>query len=111
MCAVENSNDAALRSLRAGNAAQALDFCENVIAVHGVLDCVAGNEDIAVELRHGRIGDDEAVAVVVKNEAAFDFVATRYWWGLVTLRRLLGGLLSLGLPFRLSVRGAVPSPP
>jgi len=74
--AVEDSNDATLGALGARDAAQALDLCENVIAVHGVLNGVAGDEHIAVELRHGGIGDDEAVTVVVKNEAALDFVMT-----------------------------------
>src|SRR5439155_5249919 len=76
MSTVENSQDASFGALGARDASQALNLCEDMIAVHGVLNGVAGDEDIAVELGHGGIGDDEAVTVVVKNEAALDFVMT-----------------------------------
>jgi len=75
--AVEDSNDATLGALRAGDASQALNLCEDVIAVHGVLNGVAGDEDIAVKLGHGGVRHDEAVTVVVKDQAARDFVMTR----------------------------------
>src|ERR1700687_3011301 len=52
MRAAQDSNDAAFGTLRAGNAAQTLNLCQNVVAVHGVLNAVARNENIAVELRH-----------------------------------------------------------
>jgi hypothetical protein len=108
MRAVEDSNDAAFGALRASDAAQTLNFCENVIAVHGVLDGVARDEDVAVELRHGRIGDDEAVAVVVKNEAAFDFVAAGERGGLGTARSVAAGRFLAGrIPFRFAAREAV----
>src|SRR5260370_33653954 len=87
MRAVEDSNDAAFGTLGAGDAAQTLDFCENVIAVHGVVDGIARDEDVAVELRHGRIGGNEAVAVVMENEAAFYSVQSREGLRLGTARR------------------------
>src|SRR5882762_11620835 len=48
----KDSNDAAFRTLRAGDAAPTLNLCQYVVAVHGVLDAVARDEYIAVELRH-----------------------------------------------------------
>src|SRR6267143_5987769 len=86
-----------------------LNFCQNVVAVHGVLDGVARNENIAVELRHRRIRDDEAIAVVVKNEASFYFIAIRERRGLGTSHRLLARFLAGRLLFRLAAREAVPS--
>jgi hypothetical protein len=107
MRVVEDSNDAAFGALRAGDAAQTLDFCENVIAVHGVLDGVARDEDVAVKLRYGGIGDDEAVAVVVKNEAAFYFIAARERRGLGVARGFAGRFLAGGVPFGFAVRESV----
>jgi hypothetical protein len=46
-----------------------------VIAVHGVFDEIARDKKIAVEIRNGDVGDNEAVAVLVEDEASFDFVA------------------------------------
>jgi len=94
MRAAQDLNDAAFSALRAGNATQTLNFCQNVVAVHGVLDGVARNENIAVELRHRRIRDDEAIAVVVKNEASFYFIAIRERRGLGMPRRLLARFLA-----------------
>jgi len=48
----KDSNDAAFRTLRAGDAPQTLNLCQDVVAVHGVLDASARDEYIAVELRH-----------------------------------------------------------
>src|SRR2546425_165044 len=89
-----------------GDAAQTLDLCKNMIAVHGVLDGVAGDENITVEIRHGGIRHDEAVAVVVKDQAAFYFIATRKGRGLGTASRVLGLFLAGRLPFRLAAREA-----
>jgi hypothetical protein len=72
--AAEDSNDAAFGALRAGQAADALKLCEDMVAVHGVLDCIAWNENVAIELRHGRIRDNESVAIVVQNETALHFI-------------------------------------
>src|SRR5713226_10768381 len=108
MCAAQDSKDAAFGTLRPGDAAQTLDLCQHLVAVHGVLDGVAWNENVAVEVRHGRIRHDEAVAVVVKDQAAFYFIATREWRGLGTVRRVLGLFLAVPLPFRLATWEAVP---
>jgi len=48
-----------------------------VIAVHGVFDGVARNENVAVHVGKSDIGNDKAVAILVENEAALDFVAGR----------------------------------
>src|SRR5712692_541378 len=108
MCPAQDSNDAAFGTLRAGDAAQTLDLCQNVVAVHGVLDGVAGDENVAVELRHGRIRHDEAIAVVVKNQASFYFIATRERRGLRMARRVVGLSLAARLSFRLGTWEAVP---
>jgi hypothetical protein len=105
--AVEDSEDAAFGALRTSDAAQALNLYYNVIAVHGVLDGVARNEDVTIELRHGRIGNHETVAVVVKNEAAFDFVMTGQLLG--AARDVQGRFLVRRVTFRLSAREAVSS--
>jgi hypothetical protein len=46
-----------------------------MIAVHGVFDSQARDENIAVQLGDGFIGDDETVAVVMQNQAAADLIA------------------------------------
>src|SRR5580693_3278181 len=75
MRAVEDSNDASFGALRTRNAARAsLDFGENMVTVHGVFDGVARDEDVAVQLRHRSIGNDKSVAVVMKDQASFDFI-------------------------------------
>ncbi len=107
---VEDPQNAAFRALSAGDAAQTLNLCENVVAVHGVLDGVGRNEDVAVELGYGRIGHDEAVTVVVKDQATFDFIATREGGRLgMTSRVLLERFLAGRLAFRLTAREAVSS--
>jgi hypothetical protein len=45
-----------------------------VIAVHGVFDGVARNENVAIHIGKGDIGNDEAVAILMENQAALDFV-------------------------------------
>ena len=78
MRAVEDSNDAAFGALRTESAAgPALNFCQDMVAVHGVFDGVARNEDVAIELRHRSIGDDKAIAVVMEDQAAFYFILIR----------------------------------
>ena len=77
MSAVEDADDAAFGALGSVAGAGAKNFGEDVIAVHGVLDGVTGNKDVAGVLRRGDVGDDEAVAVVVEDEAAGEFVAAR----------------------------------
>src|SRR5712692_6570584 len=103
----QDSKDAAFGTLRPGDAAQTLDLCQNVVAVHGVLDGIAWNENVAVEVRHGRIRHDEAIAVVVKDQAAFYFIATRERRGLRMARRVVGLFLAGRLLFRLAAREPV----
>jgi hypothetical protein len=110
MGAAQDSNDAAFRTLRTANTAQTYDLGQNVIAVHGVSNSVARDENIAVELRHRRIRHDEPVAVVVLNQPPFYFIATRESAGFGGPRRVLGRLLARRLLFRLAAREAVSSP-
>jgi hypothetical protein len=83
--AAENSNDAALGSLRSAEPGHAPELRQYAITVHGVFDGVAGNEDVAVKLRHGLIRYNEAVAIMVEDEAALDLIAGgdlrgMFWW-------------------------------
>src|SRR5712692_463589 len=103
----QDSNDAAFRPLRAGDAAHALDLCHHLLAVHGVLDGVAWDENIAVEVRHRGIRHDEAIAVVVKDQASFYFITTRERRGLRMARRVVGLFLAGRLLFRLAAREPV----
>src|SRR5437899_1774806 len=107
MRAAQDSNDAAFRPLRAGDAAQTLDLCQNVVAVHGVLDGVAGDENVAVEVRHRGIRHDEAIAVVVKDQATSYFIPTRKGRGLGSASRVLRLFLPGRLSFRLAAREPV----
>src|SRR6266581_2668753 len=107
MRAAEDSNDAALGALRSGDAAPALNSCQDVVAVHGIFDGVARNEDVAVEMRHGDVGNDETIAILVKNQASFYFVAIRqggtFLWRRGPPRRLRAGRLLLFLAVREAV--------
>src|SRR5713101_4649420 len=109
MRAAEDSNDAALGALRSGDAAPALDSCEDVVAVHGIFDGVARNEDVAIEMRHRDVGNDETITILVENEAPFYFIAIHqggtFLWRRGPPRQLAGRLLLL-----LAVREAVASP-
>src|SRR6266446_3012330 len=102
MGAAQDAKDAAFGALRTGNAAQTLNLRQNMIAVHGVSNGVGWDENVAVELWHGRIRHHEAIAVVVEHQAAFDFIARggRRWLG--TARRALGRFFSRGVLFRLA---------
>jgi len=71
-----------------------------VVAVHSVLDEIAGDEEVAVEIGNGNVRNDEAVAVLMEDEASFDFVAGNgfvlgeFIWGWRLGRgTLLGGRL------------------
>jgi hypothetical protein len=55
-------------------AAEAVDLGDDVIAVHGVFDGIARNENITIHIGKGDIGNDEAVAILMENEATLDFV-------------------------------------
>jgi hypothetical protein len=109
MSAIQDSNDAAFGTLRAGDAAEALNLRQNVIAVHRVSDAVAWDENIAVELRHRRIRHDEAVAVVMKNQSPFHFMAIHERRGLRRPRGVPGRFLAQRLLFSLAAWEAVSS--
>src|SRR4029077_1378564 len=90
MRAIEDSNDAAFGALRSGaGTGAALNFCQDMVAVHGIFDGVARNENISVELWHRNIGDDEAVAIVVEDQATFYLIKIRQR-GTLGLRRVTG---------------------
>ncbi len=101
MRAAENSDDAAFGSLRSREASDAAELHKDLVTVHGVSDGIARNKNVAVKLRHRLFRHDEAVAIMVEDEAALDFVATggfrdmscRFW--IVSrraIKRLLFGL-------------------
>ena len=100
----QDSCNAAFGTLRAGDAAQTLNLGQHVVPVHGVFDGLARNEDIAVEVRHGRIRNDKPVAVVVLNQASFHFQATCERGGLGTPTGALLRFLAGARPFRLAIR-------
>ena len=78
MCAMENAEDTAFGSLCAGGAADALDARNDAVAVHRIADCVAADVDVAVQVREGNIGDDEAIAIPMKDEpSAYAALFTR----------------------------------
>src|ERR1700685_1164848 len=47
-----------------------LDARECTIAVHGVAEAVAADEEVAFDARNRTVGDEEAVAVAMGNDAA-----------------------------------------
>ena len=77
MRARDDAEDAAFGAACSGDAAETGNFGDDVVAVHGVFDEVARDEEIAVEIGNGDVGNDEAVAVLMEDEAAFDFVARK----------------------------------
>src|ERR1700730_8095550 len=75
MRARDDAEDAAFGAAGTGRAAEAGNLGDDLIAVHGVFDEVARDEQISIEIRNGDVGNDEAIAVLMKNEPALDFVA------------------------------------
>jgi hypothetical protein len=67
MLALDNLDDA---TFRATIRAAAFDAAEDAIAVHGVAQVVASNEKVAVDSPDGRIGDEKAVTLAVRNNSA-----------------------------------------
>src|ERR1700687_1580099 len=107
MRAVQDTNDAAFGALCAKSPGAALDFCHDMVAVHGVFDGVTWNEDVAIELRHGDVGHDKAVTIVMQNQAAFYLIAIREGRSWQRLRRLRTLLLARGSAIRLAAREAI----
>src|SRR5215472_16920796 len=75
MGAVEDSQDATLGALGTRDPAAPLHFDEDVVAVHGILDAVARDVDVAIKLGDRSIGNHKAVAVRMEDEPALQFVA------------------------------------
>ncbi len=75
MGATDDADDAAFGTSSTGQTAESGNSCDNGIAVHGVFDVIARNENVAIDIGKRDIGDDEAVTILMKNESAFDFVA------------------------------------
>jgi len=75
MRAADNAHNTAFGAAGAGVAAKAVDLGDDVIAVHGIFDGVARNEDVAIHVGESDIGNNKAVAILMENEAALDFIA------------------------------------
>ena len=75
MRAADDAHNAAFGAAGAGVAAEAVDLGDDVIAVHGVFDGVARNENVAIHVGKSDVGNDEAVAILMQNKPALDFVA------------------------------------
>ncbi len=67
MFALDNLDDAAFG---AAVVAAAGDACEDFVAVHGVADAVAADEEIAFDAGNRFVGHDEAVAIAMGDHAA-----------------------------------------
>lgn len=91
MRAADDAHNATFSAAGAGVAAEAGDFGDDVIAVHGVFDGVARNEDVAIHIGKCDIGNDKAIAILMENEAALDFVARGGFLLDDSLGRGLGG--------------------
>lgn len=87
MSAANDANNAAFSAAGGGEPAKALDFGDDVIAMHGVFNGIARYENVAIHIRKSDVRNHEAVAVLVKHKAAADFIART---GSV-LRDLVGG--------------------
>ena len=96
MRARDDAEYAAFGAAGSGDAAKAGNLSDDVVAVHGVFDEIAGDEEVAVEIGNGNVGNDEAVTVLMEDEASFDFVAGN---GFV-LREIIGGRLGRWSGFR-----------
>jgi hypothetical protein len=66
-----------------------------MIAVHGVFHKVAGDEKVAVKIRNRDLGNHKAVAILVENKAALDFIARNDF----LLREIISGWLRTGPGF------------
>jgi hypothetical protein len=75
MGTADDANNAALGPACGRNAAEASDANDNRVAMHGVFDVIARNENVAINIGESDVGNDKAVAFLMQNEAAMDFVA------------------------------------
>jgi hypothetical protein len=88
MSAADNADDAPFGTSGTGQTTEPGDSGNDGIAVHGVFNVIAWNENIAIDVGKRDVGDHEAVTILMENEAAFDFVARS---GFV-LREFVNGL-------------------
>ena len=67
--AAENPHDAALGASRGSSTlasrVAAFDTGDNLVAVHGIAQLVRRNEEVAIEIRPGRLWNDEAVTIAM----------------------------------------------
>jgi hypothetical protein len=77
MRAADNAHNAPFGTARAGVATEAGNFSDDMITMHGIFDGVARDKNIAIHVGQGNIWYNEAVAILMKYEAALDFVAGR----------------------------------
>src|ERR1700719_2400444 len=97
MCTSQDADDGAFGAARSGDAVGGLHFGDDLVAVHGAVYGAGWNEEVAIELGHGSGGDDEAVAVVVEDQAAFYFIASEDTCGGLGLRGM--GFCVVGAAF------------
>jgi hypothetical protein len=74
MSAADNADDAPFGTSGTGQTTEPGDSGNDGIAVHGVFNVIAWNENIAIDVGKRDVGDHEAVTILMENEAAFDFV-------------------------------------
>jgi hypothetical protein len=75
MSTPDDADDPAFGAARARETAKASDFGDHRVAMHCVFNEVARNEEVAIDVRKGDVGNNEAVAVVMQDEAAANFIA------------------------------------
>ncbi len=75
MRAANDADDAAFGAAGAGHAAEPSNFGDDSIAMHGVFDLIARNENVAVDVGKSNIRNNETVAILVMDEAALNFIA------------------------------------
>src|ERR1700744_1120606 len=66
--APENADNASFSALTIGLTATSLEFGDDVVAMHGVVDGHTWNKNIAIEPGDGLIGDYETIAVVMEHQ-------------------------------------------
>ncbi len=75
MRSADDADDAAFGAAGAGHATEASNFGDDRVAVHGVFNLVAWDEDVAIDVGKGDLRNDEAVAVLMVDQPAANFVA------------------------------------
>jgi hypothetical protein len=75
MRAAQDTDDATFGPTCSGHPAETSNFGDDSIAMHGVFDLVARNEDVAIDVGKSDLGNNETVAVLVMDEAAANFIA------------------------------------